>query len=81
MNHEGSEVKIKDIPPILDMLANACSIQYILDPVHFTSLCTIVTLFKFNQGFLYVGMMDILFIIMSLINHIFSIYFLEYGLF
>ena len=63
MNHEGSEVKIKDIPPISNMLANACSIQYKLYPVHFT-----VTLFKFNPGFMYlyfsrrlgVGMMDIL---------------------
>ena len=54
MNHEGSEVKSKDIPPVLNVLANACSVQYILYPVHIT-----VTLFNCNQGFIYLRSMEV----------------------
>ena len=54
MNPEGSEVKSKNIPPISNMLANACSIQYKLYPVHFT-----VTLFNCNQGFIYLLLLSL----------------------
>ena len=54
MNHEGSEVKIKDIPPILNVLAKACSVQYKLYPVHFT-----VPLYKCNQGFIYLRSLEV----------------------